>query len=234
MIRNPTLSGLGAGPGRRPSGPAPVTGGSSASAGFCGPDPARCASAFLKMTSGRTSTAMTPKSQTTSVAITQVEKPLICSPSVSQVVTSSPTKVVTSAMPPVMARTYRNDSLKISGARMKRTAVKMTMTQRKPDGVMTNPGSSHLATSRPMALATSSTTVIAINRTMGHLSRANLSAGSVADKRRRRPPSPSLTGCPYAFLTRSTGFPYPISHDFSASCARIRPRAPHPPEAAER
>ena len=115
--------------------------------GICGPEPARCARAFLKMTSGRTSTAMTPKSQTTSVAITQVEKPVICSPSVSQVVTSSPTKVVTSAIPPVSARTYLNESLKISGARMNRAAVKMTMTQRKPVGVMTKPGSSHLATS---------------------------------------------------------------------------------------
>ena len=75
---------------------------------------------------------MTPKSQTTRVAITQVEKPLMVSPSVSQVVTRSPTKVVTSAIPPVIARTYLNESLKISGARMNRAAVKMTMTQRKP------------------------------------------------------------------------------------------------------
>ena len=37
-------------------------------------------------------------------------------------------KIVTSAMPPVMARAYLNDSLKISGARMKRTAVKIATT----------------------------------------------------------------------------------------------------------
>ncbi len=109
---------------------------------------------------------MTPKSQTTSVAITQVEKPAICSPLVSQVVTRSPTKVVTSAIPPVSARTYLNDSLKISGARMNRAAVKTRMTVKNPVGVMTKPGSSHLATRSPMALATSSTTVTAIRRSM--------------------------------------------------------------------
>jgi Asp-tRNA(Asn)/Glu-tRNA(Gln) amidotransferase A subunit family amidase len=39
--------------------------------GICGPDPARCASAFLKMTSGRRSIATTPNTQMMSVARTQ-------------------------------------------------------------------------------------------------------------------------------------------------------------------
>ena len=151
--------------------------------GSIDPGPAGDASAFLKMTSGSTSIAMTPNSQTTSVAITQVEKPVICSPSVSHVVTSSPTKVVTSAIPPVIARTYLNDSLKISGARMnRRHGEDHDHPSRNPDaGVMTNPGSSHLATSSPMAFATSSTTVLA--RSTGP---SRTSSRCAATLRRRR------------------------------------------------
>ena len=94
---------------------------------------------------------------------------MIASPLVSQVVTSSPTKVVTSAIPPVSARAYLNDSLNTSGPRTIFATVNTATAIRNPDAFSVTPWSSHAATISPTALATSSTTVLARNRAIARL-----------------------------------------------------------------
>jgi hypothetical protein len=65
---------------------------------------AAAASVFLKMTSGRSSIATTPNSQTISVANTQVVTPVIIRWLERSDVISSATRIVTRVLPPISAR----------------------------------------------------------------------------------------------------------------------------------
>src|SRR5690349_7365190 len=107
----------------------------------------------LNMNSGSVSAAITPHSHTISVDRIQVSIPVITRPSVSQVVMIRPTNVVTSATPPLSARTYLNDSLNSSGAMMNFATVKILTTTKKPNVVSWKPGNIQAAINRPIALA---------------------------------------------------------------------------------